>query len=236
MPPRGTQAPQRNVDVLLGTLTLSGKRVLDVGCGDGALARLMAGHGAQVTGIECSPRQLAKAHAAPPAEGATVVEGVAQALPAADGSVDVVVFFNSLHHVPAEFMDKALAEAARALVPGGVLFVSEPLAEGDFFQLVRSVDDETDVRAKAYAALQAVERHGLRMEEEFVNLHPMRFDGLDGVRERIVSANAERERLFAEKEGELTVAFLHLGVADGTGRLFLQPTRINILRKLESVK
>ncbi len=229
----GSASPRRNVDVLLATIDLAGRRVLDVGCGDGALARLMAGQGAQVVGIECSPRQLAKARSAPATEAVTIVDGLAQALPVADLSVDVVVFFNSLHHVPAAFMDQALSEAARVLVAGGRLFVSEPLAEGDFFQLVRPVDDETEVRASAYKALRAADRHGLRMEEERVNLHPMRFDGLDAVRDRVVSANFERERLFADKEAELRAAFQRLGAADGTGRLFLQPTRINILRKAD---
>ena len=37
--------------------------------------------------------------------------------------------------------------------PGGAVYVAEPLAEGNFFELTRMVDDETEVRAAAQAAL-----------------------------------------------------------------------------------
>ena len=66
---------------LLGPLT--GKMLLDVGCGDGALAAVLARGGAQVTGLDADPamvaaaRQRAKREAVP----LTVVEGKGEALP-----------------------------------------------------------------------------------------------------------------------------------------------------------
>ncbi|MGE4281718.1 MAG: class I SAM-dependent methyltransferase, partial [Magnetospirillum sp.] len=95
---------RRNADVIVETLDLEGKRVVDVGCGDGHLTRLMAKHGAHVLGVECSPRQLAKAWKADKVADERIVEGVGQALPAEDASADIVVFFNSLHHIPLEHM------------------------------------------------------------------------------------------------------------------------------------
>jgi SAM-dependent methyltransferase len=44
---------------LLGDL--AGQEVLDAGCGEGFLARVLAAHGAQVTGIDASPRLIAMA-------------------------------------------------------------------------------------------------------------------------------------------------------------------------------
>lgn len=146
---------RRNPDVLTDTLAVAGKQLIDVGCGNGHLVRHLARHGAQVLGVECSPRQLAAAHAAARVADETIVEGVGQALPAADASADIVVFFNSLHHIPGEHMATALNEACRVLRADGVVYVAEPLAEGEFFALCRAVDDETQVRAAAQHAVLA---------------------------------------------------------------------------------
>lgn len=145
---------RRNPDVLTDTLAVAGKQLIDVGCGNGHLVRHLARHGAQVLGVECSPRQLAAAHAAARVADETIVEGAGQALPAADASADIVVFFNSLHHIPGEHMATALNEACRVLRADGVVYVAEPLAEGEFFALCRAVDDETQVRAARRSASQ----------------------------------------------------------------------------------
>lgn len=222
---------RRNPDVLIETVALAGKTVVDVGCGDGNMTRLMARHGAHVLGVECSVRQLAKARAAQPVSDERIVEGVAQALPAEDASADVVVFFNSLHHVPADATDQALAEAARVLKAGGLLYVSEPVAEGPHFELVRPVDDETAVRAHAHAAVRSADRFGLVPEREFFYLHTVRYTSFDGVRERVVSANSEREARFAALEADLRRRYAELGRAEGEEMCFDQPMRVNLLRK-----
>src|SRR3954447_23970558 len=96
--------------------------------------------------------------------GERSLEGGAQALPLEDASADVVVFANSLHHVPGDLLDAALGEAARVLRPGGLLYLPEPVAEGPYFELVRAVDDETAVRAAAHAAIGRAAEHGVRHE------------------------------------------------------------------------
>ena len=53
-----------NREVLEQFLDLPGKTIIDVGCGDGSLVRLLTRKGAHATGIEASPKQLALARAA----------------------------------------------------------------------------------------------------------------------------------------------------------------------------
>ncbi|CAA7613865.1 SAM-dependent methyltransferases (fragment) [Magnetospirillum sp. UT-4] len=220
---------RRNTDVIVETLDLEGKRVIDVGCGDGHLVRHMARRGASVLGVECSARQLAKARAGETVGAMDIIEGVGQALPAADASADIVVFFNSLHHVPAEHMETALAEAARVLVPGGTVYVSEPLAEGVFYRTCRPIDDEAEVRALAYRALGACPQ--LRMEREFTYLHTVVMRDYEAFRERIISANAEREAKFAAMDGEMRALFAANGTPTPDGMEFDQPMRVNLLRR-----
>ncbi|MGE5504721.1 MAG: class I SAM-dependent methyltransferase [Actinomycetota bacterium] len=224
---------RRNTDVIIETIAFAGKRVVDIGCGDGHLARHLARAGATVLGVECSPRQLAKARAADPVAGVTVVEGVGQALPAADGSMDVAVFFNSLHHIPAEVMDAALAEAARVLVPGGLVYVSEPLPEGAFFEAVRPIDDETEVRAQAQAALtRAVGAGRFTLAQRLTYVHTVAMRDYEGFRERIVSANAEREARFAALDADMRARFARLATRTAEGAFtFDQPMRVDVLAR-----
>ncbi len=220
---------RHNADVIVETLALDGKRVIDVGCGDGALARRMAKFGARVLGVECSPRQLAKARSGEPAANVEIVEGVGQSLPAPSGGFDYVVFFNSLHHVPQAFMGKALEEAARVLKPGGQVYISEPIAEGKFFETCRPVDDETEVRALAYQALKACPQ--LRMAREFRYLHTVEMKTFAAFRDRIVSANSEREERFDAMADDLKALFEANGTRTAEGWRFDQPMRVNVLEK-----
>ena len=222
---------RRNTDVIVQTIAMQGKHVIDVGCGDGGLVRRLTRHGAHVLGVECSPRQLAKAWAAEKVGDERIVEGVGQALPAEDASADLVVFFNSLHHIPAQFLAAALAEAHRVLKPGGQVYVSEPVAEGLFFETCRPIDDETQVRAQALAALRAAP--GFEAEDEITYVHTVSLKNYEALRERIVSANAEREAKFATLDQSMRALFMANGRPNDEGGMdFDQPMRVNILRRL----
>ncbi|RAU20146.1 class I SAM-dependent methyltransferase [Paramagnetospirillum kuznetsovii] len=224
---------RRNTDVIVETLKLEGKRVIDVGSGDGALPRLLARFGAHATGIECSPRQLAKARAAAKVGDEEIVEGVGQNLPFDDESVDLVIFFNSLHHIPIAHQAKAMAEAARVLRPDGEVYVSEPLPFGPFFEAVRPIDDETWVRGAALAAVKGAWVHGLEESAEFTYVHPMVMKDYETFRDKIVSANDERETKFAVLDAEMRERFAKLAQPSPDGGFaFEQPMRVNLLRKV----
>jgi len=104
---------------------LAGRRVLDVGCGGGLLAEALARAGARVTAIDLAPGmiEVARLHAAESALAVdyrvAAAEEVAAAEPAA---FDVVTCMEMLEHVPRPAA--MTATLARALRPGGALFVS----------------------------------------------------------------------------------------------------------------
>ncbi len=97
----------------------SGLRVLDLGCGGGLTAEVLAKRGATVIGVDRSLPSLrvARRHAGNLAVG--YAGGDAGALALADSSVDVVVCVDVLEHVPS--VPQVLAECARVLKPGGWL-------------------------------------------------------------------------------------------------------------------
>jgi SAM-dependent methyltransferase len=144
------QTPER----ILAILADAGARtVADIGCGSGALSRVLAAHGHTVTGIDPDADAVSRARESVP--DARFEQATAEALPFADASLDAAVFLNALHHVPVPLMRQALAEVRRVLRPGGTLIVVEPLAEGSFFEVMRPVEDETAIRREALVALRA---------------------------------------------------------------------------------
>jgi len=102
--------------------------VLELGCGDGANFGFYAAPVESVLAVEPEPYLRARAaraarEAAVPVE---VVAGAADALPAADGSIDAVVCSLVLCSVPVQA--SALAEIRRVLSPGGELRFYEHVA------------------------------------------------------------------------------------------------------------
>ena len=225
-----TRPRRKHREVIEELLELGGARVADIGCGDGALTRLMIRLGARVTGIEPSEGQLARARAAEPAGDEDYLQGGAENLPLPDASLDVAMFFNSLHHVAVEHQGKALAEAARALKPGGRLCVIEPLAEGPHFQANRGIEDETRVREMAYLALQAAfAGPDFESDHEFSYLTEVRYADFEAFRDGMIAVDERRRAVVNEREAELRAAF-EANAERRDGKFTLdQPIRLNLL-------
>lgn len=212
----------------------SGKDVVDIGCGGGLLVRALTARGARVVGVEISEEQLAPALEGDAGSGARYLVGRAEELPLEDGSVDVAVFMRTLHHVPPDAMLAALREAHRVLRPGGVVYVAEPLAEDEFFELTRLVEDEVAVRAAAQQALARASAAGLERETRLEYDARTCLAGLDALRDRVVSVDPARADVFDARRAELAEAFERLGEAgERPGeRCFRQPMRADLLRVL----
>ena len=210
----------------------AGKDVVDVGCGPGALVRALTERGATVTGVEISESQLAAALEQDARRGARYLVGRAERLPLDNASVDIAVFMRSFHHVPRADLDAALAEARRVLRPRGAVYVAEPLAEGSFFELTRMVDDETEVRAAAQAALSRASDAGLQRATTVDYDAPLTVAGLPGLRARVVGADPRRAARFDELAAQLAEGLERLGEpGDRPGEWrFLHPMRADVLR------
>lgn len=100
---------------------LAAKDVLEIGCGTGVHARLLAEAGARVTAVDLTPTAVELTRRRIGEHGLTVDvrEADAQALPFADASFDFVWSWGVVHH--SEDTRRVVAEIARVLRPGGRL-------------------------------------------------------------------------------------------------------------------
>lgn len=103
----------------------AGQDVADLGCGEGALALLLARFAKSVTAVDQSRAMLRqvreRAREAGVGARVKVAEGDLEGLPLRDRSVDAAFLSQALHH--AARPPHAVAEAARILRPGGRLVV-----------------------------------------------------------------------------------------------------------------
>jgi MPBQ/MSBQ methyltransferase len=111
----------------LARLDDRGLRTIDVGAGTGFSSEGIAAHvdAANLTLLDQSPHQLARARRKPALAGATVVQGDAERLPFATDHFDRWVSCGSIEYWPDP--QAAIAEAYRVVRPGGVALLVGPL-------------------------------------------------------------------------------------------------------------
>ncbi|WP_449409583.1 class I SAM-dependent methyltransferase [Methylobacterium komagatae] len=206
---------------------LARKALLDIGCGTGSLARALTEEGADITGIDPGEDALAKARKAVPA--ARFEATSAETLPFPDDTFDGAVMLNSLHHVPDPV--KALTEAARVLRPGCRLVIVEPLASGTFFDALKPIEDETEIRAAAQAAIAEAMAQGLvSCEREVIVERHESFADIDAFFARVTAVDPARADAIQERRSEAEAAFAGAVEQTADGRFALvQPLRIHVL-------
>lgn len=212
--------PQRDaLDVILEELApLSGRLVLDIGCGKGKLASRLRAAGAEWHGLDpCAPEGVDMIDRAP-----------AEAMPYADGSFDAAICVNALHHVAMPEMARALSEAARVLRGDGRLVVIEPRASGALSQVLAVVDDETEIRNAAQAAMDAT--GALREVTAYDFPRVERYSGFQGFCDSLIAVDPGRAALIEANGDALRRAFERHATRENGAWLLSQPMSVRIFQ------
>ena len=118
-----------------------GRRVLEVGCGDGRLTAMIAGGDVDLTALDTDMEEVILARHRVPHCRFLVASG--GGLPFPDAVFDLVLFSLSLHHQDG---DRALREAARVTAPEGVVAVVEPSVDSEIQQCFHlSIDESVEL-------------------------------------------------------------------------------------------
>lgn len=164
---------------------LEGKKVLEIGCGDGRLSSFLARNAENLVAIDPDETRIEAARQT--VKGVDFRIGSGEALEFPENSFDLVFFGFSLHHHQDGFA--ALSEARRVLRPGGDILIIEPTVMSEYTQLVAIFEkEEPALLRQAQKAIDplntAISRqetfvvyHYFETEEDFLNHYTLKYGG-----------------------------------------------------------
>ena len=213
-------------------LSLDNKHILELGCGGADKTRKIAVSGVnrKITAMEVDEIAHQKNLRITDLPNVTFILAGAQDIPLDDESVDVVFMFKSLHHVPLELMDPSMREISRVLKPGGLAYISEPIFDGEFNEILRLFHDEQKVREAAFKTVTNAVDQGLftLLEQTFFN-SPTRYENFAEFENKIINATHSHHALDEALYQRVKQGFeAHLG---DDGAHFLSPVRVDLLQK-----
>lgn len=192
-------------------IPLTGKHILEIGCGNGSRSVTIAERCEKLTAVEPDVSLVESAIQEMARKNINYLQAKAESLPFEDNLFDLCIFTLSLHHVPKDRMAVAIDEAVRVVKKHGYIVFLEPGMKGSFFeteiQFGASDGDERKEKAYAYFSMlnhaSIVELCEMQDEtifefhsaEEFIlNMHPNKnLDALDSfLKDKNYILNAER--------------------------------------------
>jgi SAM-dependent methyltransferase len=117
-----------------------GERVLEIGPGFGATTRFLVRRLGRMNVLELERRYCDRLRAELGSR-VSVTQGDATNMPYEDNQFSSVVCFTMLHHIPdRDLQDRAFAEVARVLQPGGIFAGTDSVGTGTLFKLIHVGD------------------------------------------------------------------------------------------------
>ncbi len=218
--------------VLTRMLPFDGASLLELGCGGAEKTRLIANKTgvARIVAAEVDSIQHEKNLKVTDLDKVSFEAFGAEEIPYPDDTFDIVVMFKSLHHVPLDRLDDAMAEIHRVLKPGGYAYISEPVFDGAFNHVMRVFHDEEVVRREAFGAVgRAVERELFELAEEYFFRNRIRFESWQQYETNMLSVTHTEHNLSDEQRAEVERRF-EANRSD-EGYVFDIPNRVDLLRK-----
>jgi ubiquinone/menaquinone biosynthesis C-methylase UbiE len=169
------------LDKLEVVLSLTGKDVLEVGCGEGTRSIAIAKRCKNLVAIDPDPGLIKKAKAENPFENITYQVDSAEKISFDNEKCDVVIFTLSLHHVPIDKMKTAIDEAVRVVRKDGYIVFLEPEFDGTLFESEIFFDafDGDERKQKAFAYFAMLDHPKLKEVAEIMDETIWKLDSVD---------------------------------------------------------
>lgn len=215
-------------------LDINNAHMLELGCGTAFVTRKMAEAypNAKITAAEVDKIQHDKNLLIDDLPNVEFILAGMQEIPLPDNSVDLVVMLKSLHHVPTDLLSSGFQEIHRVLQSGGKLYISEPVFDGAFNEILKMFNNEEVVRQAAFDAIKLAVKSGqFQLQEEIHFLSRTEFDDFNAFENRILNATHSEFNVSAELHASIKDKFNQYPADENGLRVFLNPTRVDILIK-----
>jgi hypothetical protein len=114
---------------------------------------------------------------------------------------------------------------------GGALYVVEPIAAGPGHEVIKLIDDETEVRTRAQAALEHAEGLGLTLTTEYRYNSRTVLRDADALIDRVVGVDPRRAERMQEHRSEFVERFNSMATPVEGGFALDQENRVKVFRK-----
>ena len=216
-------------NILVNELNLKDKIVLDVGCGNGWFSYWASDNGSQVDAIDPSEGQISEAKKKNFNNKINFMKAGAENINGLTNVYDLIFFFNSLHHIPINLMEKSIEHCKNKISNSGSILIIEPIAEGNFHDFVKNIDDETKVRNEAYKAINNCNKYNLKIVKELIYSEVKAFNNGDDCINFLSKVDANRITYIKNNKEFLLNEFNNLSYYSNNKYKFIQPMRLNIL-------
>lgn len=220
------------ISVLQKLLKFDAAKVLELGCGAAEKTRMIVNSTTvdSVIAAEVDAIQHQKNLAVTDLDKVTFKAYGAEAIGEPDQSVDIVLMFKSLHHVPLDQLDSALLEIHRVLKPGGFAYISEPVFAGRFNEILQVYHNEQVVRQAAFDAVNRSVAKGLfQLEAEYFFQNRIQLASWQQYEKGILNVTHTDHNLSADQYTEVKRRFL--ASETDAGFVFDIPNRVDLLQK-----
>jgi ubiquinone/menaquinone biosynthesis C-methylase UbiE len=209
------------IDMIEQFVALQDQVVLEVGCGDGRMSKLLAHNPRQYIAIDPDEQSIEKAKSEIPNVDFRIGSG--EVLEFEDKSFPIILFTLSLHHLESSL---ALEEAHRVLTADGQLLILEPLATGEVSKIFDLFDNESK---RILDAWNMILKSDFKIERHETFFTVMSFNDLD----ELCNYPFGRDQIQSEERELIIKTLQQLQVSTtGTGQIHLHDdSQILSLRK-----
>lgn len=225
-----------NESYLIETLNLNNKKILELGCGNATMTKMIAQNGFDRQIIACEVDEIQhEKNLKLNIENIEFILAGAEDIPLKDNSIDFVFMFKSFHHVPKNMMQKALSEIKRVLKPNGIAYICEPLFQGDQNQLIRLFHDEEQVRIDAFEAIkEAVEKQQFKLFQEVFFQSEVTYESFEDFENKMMKATYNDNNIDENLRKKVKEKYKSFSTKKCSNEklTFLKPFRVDILQKV----
>lgn len=220
---------EKSKEIIRSVTSLKNKRVIDIGCGDGWFLSWCSNEISSGTGIDPSKEQILLAKEKINNKNISFENLGAENLKKLNDTYDLIFFFNSLHHVPMHLMAYSLEEASKVMHKNSILIIIEPIAKGNFYKFMKDIDDEFEVRQKAYESIKNCKYNNLINQDEIFYEEIKSFDNFEQCIKFLKNVDKNRIKYINDNMENIRNLFNDLSILKNKRFEFKQPMRINLL-------